>query len=223
MRVTVADLLPRIPLLADLAGEERAALLHHAQSIQCPADAPLSLPGQLCEALAIVVAGTVRVYQVAESGREITLYRIQAGESCVLTASCILSRRPFPVVAATEAPLSALLIPAPVLRAWIAGSTFWREYVFGLPAARLASVITVLEEVAFRRMDARIAELLLARAGAGETLPLTHQQIALELGTAREVVSRSLRDLEREGVIARGRGTIAVLGRERLQLIARQG
>jgi len=223
MDPTTAELLARIPRLAGLDPGERAALLRQARGLRCPAGATLSLPGQLCEALAIVVGGTVRVYQVAESGREITLYRIEAGESCVLTASCILGRRPFPVAAVAEAPLSALLIPAPLLREWIARSAFWREYVFDLLATRLADVIAMLEEVAFRRMDARIAEFLLTRAGDDVALPITHQHIALELGTAREVVSRILRDLEREGVIARGRGTISVLRRDTLAALARRG
>lgn len=197
-------------------------MLRHAQPLTCPANTTLSLPGSFCEALAIVATGTVRVYQVAESGREITLYRLHAGDSCVLTASCILGQRPFPVVASTEETLEALLIPAPILRDWIARSAFWQEYVFGLLASRLAEVITVLEEVAFRRLDARIAEFLLERQGNSPTLDLTHQQIALELGTAREVVSRILRDLEREGIISRGRGTLNLLKPEALKTLARR-
>lgn len=172
--------------------------------------------GDNCGALPLLLAGRARVHKVAESGRELTLYRIEPGESCVLTASCIMSDIPFPALAITETEVEALLVPAAAVRAWMGESAAWRNYVFELVAHRLADVIAVVEEVAFRRMDARVAALLLDMGAADSIARTTHQELAVELGSSREVISRILRDLENEGLIRRTRGEIVLLDRARL-------
>lgn len=173
--------------------------------------------GDSCGFLPLLLAGRARVHKVAESGRELTLYRIEAGDSCVLTASCIMSDIPFPALAVTETEVEALLVPAAAVRAWMTESPAWRNYIFQLVAHRLADVIAVVEEVAFRRMDARVAALLLERATADDAALITHQELAVELGSSREVISRILRDLENEGMIRRNRGAIVLLDREGLR------
>jgi len=167
--------------------------------------------GSRCEYLALVLAGTARVYKLGESGREITLYRVHPGECCILTASCILSRRPFPAFAMSEAPTTAVLLPAPLVAAWMSEQPAWRDYVWDLLAGRLADVISLIEEVAFRRLDERLAEYLLTNAGVDNQLQATHQRVAADLGTSREVVSRILKDFEARGLVALGRGSIEVL------------
>ena len=200
-----------IPVLANASPALRADFDRYAQVHHIPAGAPIAWEGDACDQLAIVLAGTVRVYKVGESGREITLYRIEETESCVLTASCILSRTQFPALAVAETDVEAVLIPAYVLRDWVARYEPWRDYVFNMMSQRLADVIATVEEVAFRRMDARIAEFLAELGENGATIPITHQEIASELGTAREVVSRILKDLERGGLIALSRGAVTLL------------
>ena len=200
-----------IPVLANACPALRADFDRYAQVHHIPAGAPIAWQGDACDQLAIVLAGTVRVYKVGESGREITLYRIEETESCVLTASCILSRTQFPALAVAETDVEAVLIPAYVLRDWVARYEPWRDYVFDMMSQRLADVIATVEEVAFRRMDARIAEFLAGLGENGATIPITHQEIASELGTAREVVSRILKDLERGGLIALSRGAVTLL------------
>ena len=200
-----------IPVLANASPALRADFDRHAHVHHIPAGAPIAWEGDACDQLAIVLAGTVRVYKVGESGREITLYRIEETESCVLTASCILSRTQFPALAVAETDVEAVLIPAYVLRDWVARYEPWRDYVFDMMSQRLADVIATVEEVAFRRMDARIAEFLAELGENGATIPITHQEIASELGTAREVVSRILKDLERGGLIALSRGAVTLL------------
>ena len=200
-----------IPVLANASPALRADFDRYAQVHHIPAGAPIAWEGDACDQLAIVLAGTVRVYKVGESGREITLYRIEETESCVLTASCILSRTQFPALAVAETDVEAVLIPAYVLRDWVARYEPWRDYVFDMMSQRLADVIATVEEVAFRRMDARIAEFLAGLGENGATIPITHQEIASELGTAREVVSRILKDLERGGLIALSRGAVTLL------------
>lgn len=175
--------------------------------------------GDSCGYLPLLLSGRARVFKVAESGREITLYRIEAGDSCVLTASCIMSDIPFPALAVSETEVEAVLIPALSVRAWMGESAAWRRYLFGLVARRLADVIAVVEEVAFRRMDARVAAWLLEH-GVDGVVHTTHQELAVDLGSSREVVSRILRDLENEGLIRRLRGEILVLERAHLARLA---
>jgi CRP/FNR family transcriptional regulator len=201
----------RIPMLSNAAPAMRAEFDRYAQVHRIPAGAPIAWEGDTCEQLAIVLEGSVRVYKVGESGREITLYRIEEAESCVLTASCILSRTSFPALAVAETDVEAVLIPAYVLRQWVERYEPWRDYVFGMMSQRLASVIATVEEVAFRRMDARIAEFLAGLGENGATIQITHQEIASELGTAREVVSRILKDLERGDMIRLSRGAVSLV------------
>ena len=176
--------------------------------------------GDTCGFLPLLLEGRARVYKMAESGREITLYRIEPGESCVLTASCIMSEIPFPALAVTECEVEALLVPASTVREWLSESPSWRHYIFKLVAHRLTDVITVIQEVAFRRMDARIAAQLLGRGDVDGIARTTHQELAVELGSSREVVSRILRDMENEGMIRRQRGEIVLLAPNALRSIA---
>ena len=168
--------------------------------------------GRACEGLALVTRGQARVYKLGENGREITLYRVGPGESCILTASCILSDQPFPAFAMCETAVEAVVVPAGEVTRWLAESPAWRDYVFSLVSRRLADVISVVEEVVFRRMDRRVAGYLTERTGdGGAAVHATHQQIASDLGTSREVVSRLLKELEGERLIRVGRGEIEVL------------
>jgi CRP/FNR family transcriptional regulator len=199
------------PFLKHAEEEVRKRLLAHAAIMRIPKGKIIFLEGDECSQLALILSGTVRVYKIAESGREITLYRLEKGESCVLTASCIFSHGQFPAIAMVEEDIEAVLIPANVFREWINRYEVWRDYIFNLLAKRLSEVLSTIEEVAFRRMDVRIAEYLLkpALSRKGE-IDITHQDIAMELGTSREVVSRILKNFEYEKLISLGRGTITV-------------
>lgn len=168
----------------------------------------LAWEGQECTGLGLVLAGMARVYKLGESGREITLYRVEPGESCILTASCLLSGQPFPAFAQVEQTLQARWLPAQPFRQRMHQSEAWRSFVFQLLSRRLASVIGVVEEVAFRRVDHRLAEFLLLHP---QGCALTHQQIAQELGSSREVISRLLKDFERHGWVSLGRGHLSLL------------
>jgi len=156
----------------------------------------------------------LRVYLVSREGREITLYRIQPGGSCVLTASCILGGSGFPALAEVEKEVLAWAVPAAVFREWVARSEFWRHYVFQLLGDRLAAVLMRLEETSFERVDWRLARILLA---GGEEWIGTHQRLAVEIGTAREVVSRILERWRRAAWIESKRGRIKILNRAALQ------
>jgi CRP/FNR family transcriptional regulator len=172
--------------------------------------------GDRVDGIALLISGMVRVYKIGESGREITLYRFGQGESCIITANAILNSLAFPAIAVVEQDAEALMIPSGDFSDWVNRYEAWRQFVFKLNAQRLASVIEVVDQVAFQRMDRRIAALLLERAGSGSTVRATHQAIANELGSSREVISRLLEDFSGRGIVRLSRGEIELLDRQKL-------
>jgi CRP/FNR family transcriptional regulator len=167
--------------------------------------------GDRAGALALVLSGVVRVYRIGPTGREITLYRIRTGESCILTANAILSYQAFPAIATCEQAVEAVMIPADFFRIWVRRHDLWREFFFGLLSLRLMEVLTLVDEVVFRRMDARVASFLQHSSRIRNPIFVTHQEIAADLGSSREVISRILGGLAASGIIRTGRGAIEVI------------
>jgi CRP/FNR family transcriptional regulator len=196
------------------------AFFEAATLVHVPQGHTIAEEGSECTQLALLVDGSVRVYKLAAKGREITLYRIKRGDSCVLTASCVMSHTPFPAIAEAETDLNAVVIPARFVRDWVSQSQAWSGFVFSLVSRRLADVITVLESVTFLRLDVRVAAHLLDKAGNADTLTITHHEIAADLGSSREVVSRTLKTFAKHGWIQMGRGELTILDRPHLQELA---
>jgi len=192
-------------------------LRQHAQYAKIPAGQDVFVDGDRVDGIALLLSGVVRVYKIGETGREITLYRFGLGQSCILTANAILSQRSFPAIATVEEDAEAVMIPADVFREWVNKYSLWREFVFDLLSERLSTVMVVVDEVVFKRMDRRVASLLLSQARVQNPMRVTHQEIAAELGSSREVISRILEDFSREELIESGRGTIEVLDFEGLE------
>ena len=182
-----------------------------------PAGRDIFAEGDRIDAIALLISGVVRVYKIGETGREITLYRFGQGESCILTANAILSRQSFPAIATVERDAEAVMVPAETFRDWVKRYDRWRGFVFDLLSQRLSSMMEIVGEVAFRRLDRRVAELLVERSRTGEPIHITHQEIAAELGSSREVVSRLLEDFAERGWIRTGRGTLEVRDRAALE------
>lgn len=192
-------------------------LMRHAVLARFGAGQDLMAVGDRVEAIPVIVSGSIRVFWTGESGREITLYRFGPGECCVLSADSILGNRLFPARAQVAEAVEAAFIPAHMFNDMVARSPEWRARVFGAMSERLLSLMGTLDEVAFGQMDRRVASLLMKRAGQQPmVLRITHQQIADELGSAREVVSRVLEDLRSRGLLRLGRGSIEVLDPEGL-------
>jgi CRP/FNR family transcriptional regulator, anaerobic regulatory protein len=196
-------------------------LLHEFQQaaffMRIPKGHDVFIEGDHVDAIALLISGVVRVYKIGETGREITLYRFGNGESCILTANAILSQTNFPAIATVEEEAEAVMIPADAFREWIRRSDLWREFVFDLLSERLSTVMALVDEVAFRRMDARLAGFLTERAQISGLIHITHQEIASELGSSREVISRILEDFSAQGMLEVSRGEIKILDRETLQ------
>jgi CRP/FNR family transcriptional regulator len=192
-------------------------LLDRAALIDLPAGATAFRQGDACHHYLLVVEGSVKVLTRAENGREIVLYRLGSGDSCVLTTSCLFGNVNYPAEGISETGVKALAIPAGEFERALQQSSTFRNFVFGSFSAHVASLITLVEEVAFGRMDIRLARHLLKRAGRVQQLQTTHQQLATELGSAREVISRQLKEFEMQGWVRLHRGSIEIIDRAALE------
>ena len=188
-----------------------------ASFARIPAGHDVFLEGDRVEAIALIISGVVRVYKIGETGREITLYRFGNGSSCILSANAILSQKTFPAVATVEQDAEAVMIPSDTFREWVRRYDLWRDFVFDLLSQRLSTVMEIIDEVAFHRMDRRVASLIVKQAKIQNPLKITHQEIAAELGSSREVISRLLEDFVSDGSIRSGRGLIEVVDFELLE------
>jgi len=200
------------PFINNAADEFIDTFFAQAQYVELPAGASICDEGQNCAHLALLMEGTGRVYKLSPSGREVTLYRINPGESCVLTASCIMTQDSFPAMAEAETAVSGLVISPSNVRQWFCQDNEWQRFIFGLLSHRLADIISVVEEVAFKRIDVRLAELFVRSLNQGQsTINKTHADLAADLGSSREVISRILRDFAQRELIHSGRGSLQIL------------
>ncbi|MEE9303685.1 MAG: Crp/Fnr family transcriptional regulator [Thiotrichaceae bacterium] len=166
--------------------------------------------GQICADLVVLTAGVVRVYKPAEDGRSISLYHISAGESCILTAGCILNQQVFPAIAEAKTDVEGFAIPAKQVKQWMNESEIWRDYIISILSQRFADVIDLANSLAFEELKQRIITWILRNvSGENNEIIITHQEIAEELGTSREVVSRKLKKLENERLITLSRGKLS--------------
>ncbi|MEZ5540649.1 MAG: Crp/Fnr family transcriptional regulator [Pseudomonadota bacterium] len=199
---------------------EVAALLDAAAEVRVPARATIFHQGDQCSNYLLVIEGSVKVMTRAENGREIVLYRLSPGDSCVLTTSCLFGNSRYPAEGVTATAVLALAIPADRFHQAVQTSVAFRRFVFATFSGHLGSLITLVEEVAFGRVDVRLARHLLDHADATAALQATHQELATELGTAREVISRQLKDFEQRQLVRLQRGSITLLDTERLGSLA---
>jgi CRP/FNR family transcriptional regulator len=194
-----------------------------ARLVELPAGQPVFHAGAPCEAYLLVVEGRVRVQLVGEAGREAVLYRVGPGQSCVLTTCCVLSGEDYPAEGYAETPVQALVFGKPDFDRALDAVPAFRRFVFANLGQRLAEVIVRMEEVAFWPVERRLAAYLLARSDPRGAVAATHQVIAAELGTAREVVSRHLKRLEGLGLVRLGRATVEVADRPALEALTAEG
>lgn len=209
------------PALAALDGAARQRLADSANIVELGANEFVFHLGDACEAFVILLDGNVRVQLTSAGGREVTLYRIVPGGSCLLTTSCLFSHDQYPAEALTETPIRALALPRAVFEELLEHSKEFRDYVFAGFAQRLVDVIGRIEAVALTPIEGRLAAAILRLRGS-EQPNITHQALAVELGTAREVVSRHLKRMEANGWLQLGRGRITVTDREALARLANE-
>lgn len=175
-----------------------------------PAGMTVFREGEVCGLLGFIIHGTIRVFKESEKGREITLYRITSGESCILSIACIMSSPLHKASAMVEEQTTLAIVQAHDIRHLLSYSAQARDFIFSLLAERLSDVVTLVDEIVFSKLDKRLAAFLLNQHRCNTVIPWTHEQIAVELGTAREVISRLLKDFEAKGYITLKRGSISI-------------
>ncbi len=193
-------------------------LLRPQACLQVPAGTTVFAERQPCQGFPLLLAGSIKVVKNAASGREMLLYRVEPGGSCIITSSCLLGHSDYNARGVAETGLTLLLVPAPLFARLVAEHPPFRDFVFHLFADRIAELMQLVEEVAFARLDQRLAKLLLARTG--DTVAVTHQQLAEELGSVREIVSRLLKGFAAQGLVALGREQVTILDRPGLKGVA---
>jgi CRP/FNR family transcriptional regulator, anaerobic regulatory protein len=192
-------------------------LMDSASLINLEAKCQVFYPGKACEHYLLMLFGSIKAQILSADGREILLYHVRPGDSCVLTTSCLLGNNYYPAEGITETEVSAFLIPAPVFHRCLGLSAFFREFVFRNFSARLTDVIKRMENISFGSVDQKLARLLIAHSE--DDLPRTHSELALETGAAREVVSRHLKRFENYGWLSLSRGCIHIINREALSRV----
>lgn len=216
MNLPLPQLEAQYPVLAELPPKLREAVAGAAQAMTVPAGATLFDERQPCQGFPFVLAGAIRVAKVAANGRELPLYRVTPGETCIITSSCLLGNVPYNARGTTESETLLVLLPQGLFNDLLAQVPF-RNFIFNLFAERMADLMRLVEEVAFRKLDQRLAALLL---GKGRVVRATHQQLADELGSVREMVSRLLKGFAEQGWVALGREQIEIRDAASLRRLA---
>jgi len=201
-------LLERFPVFGQLPEPQLERLLAEAQLLQVPAGTVLFDASQPCRGFPLVLEGAVRVQMNAPSGREIQLYRVEPGQGCIMSGGCLLGHSDYTARGVAEQDVTLLSVPPALFHQLMLEFEPFRRLVFGMYGERLAEVMELVEEVAFRRLDERLAQLLIHR---GPVLEATHQKLADELGSVREIVSRLLRSFADRGWVKLERERITVL------------
>jgi CRP/FNR family transcriptional regulator len=177
------------------------------QALAVPAGAVLFSEHEPCKGFPLLLEGEVRVSRASPDGRSLELYRVGPGELCLVSSACLFRAEPMKANGVATRPTTLVLIPPAVFNAWLDAPGF-RNLVLGLFAERMADLTSLVDAIAFHRLDSRLAAALL---GHGRELAVTHQALAQELGTVREIVTRLLRRFEREGWVELSRERIRIL------------
>lgn len=218
MRPRVEDLQPLLGLESAVRGVIGALPVRTVGK-----GAVLFRPGDAPTGFIVVLSGHIAVYLIGRSGRGMLLYHVVAGQTCIQTTLCLIGGQPYNGEAVAEAETSFVVLPKAMFAELMDGSPTFRGFVFRAFGDRLRDVLSVLENVSFVSVNARLASEVLRRAGQGEAACATHQELAIAIGSAREVVSRRLEGLRKAGMVRLSRGRITVADRDGLSRLAAEG
>jgi CRP/FNR family transcriptional regulator len=207
----------------DIPGLDAAArgiLAERSRAVTAPAGTVIFSPGETCETLVLLSSGSVQVRTISEDGRELLLYRVLPGEACVMSVACLLGGTAFQAEAVAECEVRGHAIGRATFLELLASSAAFRDRVLAVQTARIYDLVGLVDDLAFRDTAQRLAHRLIELAAGADDVEVTHQQLALDIGTAREVVSRRLKLLEGRGVLAVERRHIRILDPQRLAELA---
>jgi CRP/FNR family transcriptional regulator len=218
--MSIGDWTERFEGMSALPRKVRDRLIETARVIHMKKGSQVFGPANVPDSLLFLYDGRIRVSQTSENGREIALYRVDAGESCVLTTACMLAEEAYNAEGIAETDITAIVLPKAAFDRLAAEEEAFRRFIFSAYSRRFMDLLRVVDDVAFGRIDVRLAERLLALAGDLKEIQVTHQELASELGTAREVVSRVLSDFQKREMVAQSRGRIALIDKAALADLA---
>jgi CRP/FNR family transcriptional regulator len=204
---TQSRLLQQYPMLRELPAADRAGLLAAASVMHLPAGTVVFDENQPCQGFPMLLSGNIRVIKSAPNGRELQLYRVMPGESCILTSSCLLGNTRYHARGIAEQALEMVMLPAAAFHTLLGQQEVFRVYVFHLFSDRLTDLMQLVSAVAFQKLDQRLASLLINKSNP---IHATHQSLADELGSAREIVSRLLKGFAEQGWVKLGREQIDI-------------
>ena len=204
--------------------EKAINFLKQTERFKFPAGTVMFRQQDPCDNFAWLISGEVRIYQHSSDGREVTLYRVKAGDLCILSLNALLGNRNYPAEAVAETEISGLMMQGAVFLDAVNGSESFRNCVIKTLSDRLYETMTLVSDIAFRRLDLRLACLLGQRfeRSCGKSLTITHAELARELGTIREVISRILKEFEHQQCIRLSRGRIELVSRQGLDWFANE-
>lgn len=212
------QVLERFPVFVGLKPDELDALLMQSTLVRAPQATVLFDAKQPCRGFPLLLEGSVRVSKITPNGREILLYHVDPGQACVLSGGCLLGHTDYHATAVAETNVVLVSIAPETFNKLLLGNEPFRRFVFDMYGDRLAEVMELVEEVAFRQLDVRLAQLLIHR---GPVVQTTHQKLAVDLGSVREIVSRLLRSFEARGWVKLERERVTVLDPKALMSLDR--
>lgn len=214
-------LLGAYPLLAELPASLRDDVVAAAAVHDFRDGSTIFSERQACGGLPLVLHGDVKVFKRSDAGREIVLYRVGPGETCILTSSCLIGGADYSADGVAEGALRLAMLPPAMFQRMIAESPSFRSFLFAMLSNRLTDLMERVERLAFHRLDRRLAEFLVERADAGfRSIAMTHQQIADEIGSVREMVTRTLGQLAEQGLVELSRAGVRIADAEGLHALA---
>ena len=214
---TKALLLKLYPMLRELPASRLEDLLANASAMQLPAGSVVFDENQPCQGFPLLLSGSIRVIKAAANGRELQLYRVSPGESCILTSSCLLGHASYHARGVVEQDIEIVALPPATFRALLSKHEPFRDYIFSLFSERLTDLMQLVSAVAFQKLDQRLAALLVAKPSPIHT---THQALADELGSVREIVSRLLKNFAEQGWVNLGREQIEIVNAPALKKLS---
>jgi len=212
------EIVIKLPFWDRLTTQEKETITKSAGFKSFSQGAVVHDSGSECIGMIYVVTGELRAYILSEEGREITLYRLYAGDTCILSASCVISQITFETQISAEADTELLVVGAGIIEETAKHNIYVRSFLYELATERFSEVMWTMQQILFMGFDKRLAVFLYdeyARTSSLE-IKMTHEQIARNMGSAREVVSRMLRRFSEEGLVEFQRGKILIKDREKL-------
>ncbi len=210
--------LEQLPFWPSLSERERDMVRRSAVLRRYEKGALIHDGGNECLGMLLLLSGEIRTYLLSDEGREVTLYRLYAGDVCVLSASCVISQITFDTQISAQQETEVLIIPASIIAALREENLSLRCFLYELATQRFSDVMWAMQQILFKGLDRRLAGFLLdeAERTGSSTVRMTHEQIAQHISSAREAVARMLKNFSEDGLVSLKRGAITLLDRSAL-------